>query len=78
MQRLTGRVAIITGAASGIGAATAHRLANEGAAVILTDINDDAGAEAAAHLVEQGATAVFLHHDVANAEEWQRVIDTVV
>jgi len=78
MQRLTGRVAIITGAASGIGAATAHRLANEGATVVLTDINDDAGAEAAAHLAEQGATAVFLHHDVANAEEWQRVIDTVV
>jgi NAD(P)-dependent dehydrogenase (short-subunit alcohol dehydrogenase family) len=78
MQRLIGRVAIITGAASGIGAATAHRLANEGATVVLTDINDDAGAEAAAHLAEQGATAVFLHHDVANAEEWQRVIDTVV
>lgn len=78
MQRLTGRVAIITGAASGIGAATAHRLANEGATVVLTDINDAAGAEAAAHLAEQGATAVFLHHDVANAEDWRRVIDAVV
>jgi len=78
MQRLTGRVAIITGAASGIGAATAHRLANEDATVVLTDINDHAGAKTASHLSEQGATAVFIHHDVASDEDWQRVIAVVV
>ena len=42
MDRLTGRTAIVTGAASGIGKATVQRLASEGANVVITDINDDA------------------------------------
>lgn len=78
MQRLPGRVAIVTGAASGIGAATAHRLANEGAQVVLTDINDEACSAVAKTLAEQGAQVLALHHDVANMDDWQRVIDTVI
>ena len=78
MSRLTGRVAIITGAASGIGKATAHRLANEGAIVVLTDINDAAGNEVAESLRGLGADAMFRHHDVANQQDWQRVIDDTV
>ena len=78
MQRLTGRVAIVTGAASGIGKATAHRLANEGASVIVTDVNDDAGEEVAARLRDQGATAEYLHLDVTEPSEWQSVVDSVI
>jgi len=78
MSRLTGRVAIITGAASGIGKATAHRLANEGAIVVLTDINDAAGNDVAATLRDLGADAMFIHHDVAEPQDWQRVIDDTI
>ena len=50
MERLAGRVALITGAASGIGRATAERLAAEGAAVLITDIDDDGGKAVASEL----------------------------
>jgi NAD(P)-dependent dehydrogenase (short-subunit alcohol dehydrogenase family) len=50
MKRFDGQVAIVTGAARGIGAATARRLAREGAAVLLTDVIDDEGEAIAAEL----------------------------
>lgn len=78
MKRLDGRTAIVTGAASGIGKATAHRLASEGANVVVTDINDAAGNAVVAELQGQGYTATFMRHDVAKADEWQRVIDDTV
>ena len=78
MDRLTGRTAIVTGAASGIGKATAHRLASEGANVVITDINDDAGKAVAAELTGQGYSAAFMHHDVTKEADWQRVIDDTV
>ena len=78
MQRLTGRTAIVTGAASGIGKATAQRLASEGANVVVTDINDVAGRAVVAELKGQGYTASFMHHDVADANDWQQVIDDTV
>jgi NAD(P)-dependent dehydrogenase (short-subunit alcohol dehydrogenase family) len=61
MGRLDGRVAIVTGAASGIGAATTQRFVAEGARVVIADVADDAGAAMAAEL---GAQAVFRHVDV--------------
>ena len=61
MGRLDGKVAIVTGGASGIGAATVRRFVGEGARVVVADINDDAGEALARSL---GASAAFRHTDV--------------
>ncbi len=71
MKRLEGKVAVVTGAASGIGRKTAHLFASEGAQVILTDINEQGGKDAAA---EAGSNTLFLRHDVSSEDDWQRVI----
>lgn len=67
--RLAGKVAIVTGGASGIGAATVKRFRDEGAEVILADVQIDLGNEVAAEL-----GAVFQRLDVANPEQWQEVM----
>jgi NAD(P)-dependent dehydrogenase (short-subunit alcohol dehydrogenase family) len=75
MRRLEGRVAVVTGGASGIGRATAYRLAEEGAKVVLTDIQDEAGELVAKHLRELGHEATYLHHDVSSQPDWERVVE---
>jgi NAD(P)-dependent dehydrogenase (short-subunit alcohol dehydrogenase family) len=75
MKRFDGQVAIVTGAARGIGAATARRLAREGAAVLLTDVLDDDGEALAAELRRRERKAVYQHLDVANEDEWRRAVD---
>jgi NAD(P)-dependent dehydrogenase (short-subunit alcohol dehydrogenase family) len=72
-SRFTGQVAVVTGAASGIGAATAERLAAEGAAVVLADIAADAGQAVAEGIRGRGGTAAFVTADVASPEDWERV-----
>jgi NAD(P)-dependent dehydrogenase (short-subunit alcohol dehydrogenase family) len=62
VKRLEGRVALVTGGASGIGKATAHRLAQEGAALVITDIQDEAGELVAKGIRELGGQATYLHH----------------
>lgn len=74
MGRVNGKVAIITGAASGLGAADARLLAREGATVVLTDVNAEKGQALAAEI---GGAAVFLKHDVASEADWVRVIGEV-
>jgi NAD(P)-dependent dehydrogenase (short-subunit alcohol dehydrogenase family) len=64
-----GKGVIVTGAAQGIGKATAELLAEEGARVVLADINDDAGEAAAEALRQAGATAIYRHCDVCNEDE---------
>ena len=74
MERLTGRVALVTGAGSGIGRAIAQRLASEGAAVMISDVNDEAGKAVAAGIVEKGGTASFTHLDVTSEQEWEAAV----
>lgn len=71
MTRLNGKVAIITGAAQGMGAAHARRFVAEGARVVLTDINAEEGSKLAAEL---GSAALFMAHDVANESAWVSVV----
>ena len=66
---LTGRVAIVTGASQGIGAACAERLAQDGATVALWDIDTARGEALARSLNERGRRAVYLHCNVANKRE---------
>jgi 3(or 17)beta-hydroxysteroid dehydrogenase len=75
MQRVEGKVCIITGAASGIGREDALLLAREGAKVVLTDLNEEAGREVAAQI---GANALFIRHDIASESDWQHVVKTTV
>ncbi|MGU7768852.1 SDR family oxidoreductase [Burkholderia sp. MR1-5-21] len=74
-DRLNGRIAIVTGAASGVGKATAARFAAEGARVVLTDVNETAGREVAAGL---GDAALFVRHDIASEAGWNDVFGAAV
>ena len=75
MDRVKDKVVIITGAASGVGKADALLLAAEGARVVLTDINEEAGQ---AVTREIGDAACFVRHDIASPDDWQRVVSTAV
>ena len=77
-MRVAGKVALISGAARGIGAATAKLLAQEGAAVVLGDVLEVAGNQTAAEIIAGGGRATFIPLDVAHAENWQQVIAAAV
>jgi len=66
MGKLDGKVAVITGAASGMGRATALRFAKEGAAVVVADLNSQAGEATISEIAAAGGRAVFQHTDVSN------------
>ena len=74
-SRLAGKVAIVTGAARGQGAAEAARFVGEGARVILTDVLDDDGKAIADQL---GDRAEYFHHDVGAHADWDQLLDHVV
>ncbi len=71
MGRVEGKVAIITGAASGVGREDARLLAREGARVVITDINEDGGRTLAKEI---GDGAMFIRHDVSSEDDWQAVM----
>jgi len=78
MERLQGRVALVTGAAGGIGEATARRLASEGAAVLVTDVQDAAGTQVAKDIAASGGQAAYRHLDVTSEPEWEAAVATAV
>ena len=75
MSRVADKVVLVTGAGSGIGRATAKLLADEGATVVVTDINQPGGLETVQQI---GGKARFELHDTAREEDWKRIIDGVM
>jgi NAD(P)-dependent dehydrogenase (short-subunit alcohol dehydrogenase family) len=84
-MRLEGKVALITGAATGVegelmgfGGATARIFAREGAAVVVTDINEELGRKTAAQIGETGASALFLRLDATSEDDWAAAMEATV
>jgi 3(or 17)beta-hydroxysteroid dehydrogenase len=75
MGRLSGKVALVTGSASGLGRADAQALVREGAKVLITDINEKLGRELETQLnAKQPGSAHFMAQDVADEQRWQQVL----
>jgi len=75
MGQLQGKVAIVTGGASGIGAACVATLAREGAKVVVTDLDDARGQAIVDSIGSAGGAALFLHQDVSLEEGWPEVVE---
>ena len=76
MAKLDNKVAIVTGATSGIGRETAILLAQEGASVIFTGRNKEAGEETGKIILKEGGKGIFVQHEVANEDNWKLVVNT--
>jgi NAD(P)-dependent dehydrogenase (short-subunit alcohol dehydrogenase family) len=78
MKGLTGKTALVTGAGSGIGRASAFRFAEEGANVVVADVVEETGRETADRIEDAGGDATFVEVDVSDLESTQRMVDTAV
>lgn len=70
---LEGRVAVVTGASSGLGVEHARSLAARGCALVLVDVADEHGQALAQELTDDGSAAIYVHADVRRAEDWERL-----
>jgi NAD(P)-dependent dehydrogenase (short-subunit alcohol dehydrogenase family) len=77
MKRVEGKVALVTGAASGIGRSAALVLAREGAKVVATDLQDEKGLALVRQLEDDGCQSEYLHHDVTREEDWRSIVAKV-
>ena len=77
MGRVQGKVALVTGGASGIGRACALLLGKEDATVIVTDVQDDMGQDTARKINQEGGDAMYLNHNVTDEDAWIRVIGEI-
>jgi NAD(P)-dependent dehydrogenase (short-subunit alcohol dehydrogenase family) len=77
-MRLAGKVAIISGAASGMGAEEARLFAREGARVVVADVLDEEGQAVADEIAAGGGEALFVHTDVTSETDWKQVVDATV
>ncbi|MBA7698059.1 7-alpha-hydroxysteroid dehydrogenase [subsurface metagenome] len=78
MMRLEGKVAIITGASSGIGRETALLFAREGAKVVVSDYVPEAGEETVRQIKESGGEAIFIKTDVSKASDAERMVKRTI
>lgn len=78
MDRVKGKVALVTGGAIGLGRACALLLAREGADVVITDVNRQKGEQTARDIQALGRQSLFLEHDVRFEDQWERVVATVL
>jgi 3(or 17)beta-hydroxysteroid dehydrogenase len=72
--RVKDKVALVTGAAMGLGRAASLLLASEGASIVVTDIDEASGQDTARMITEAGAPSLFLRHDVSCEDDWLRAM----
>jgi 3alpha(or 20beta)-hydroxysteroid dehydrogenase len=78
MGRLSGKVILVSGAASGLGTEQVIACTKEGAKVVFGDITDNAGSQVEAHIRNHGGEAVYVHLDVTNEQDWRNAIREAV
>lgn len=78
MRRVEGKVAIVTGGGSGMGRATSILLAQEGAKVVVTDVNEEGGRATVAEIKKAGSDAQFIRQDVSVEDDWKAVIKETI
>src|SRR6476661_9868930 len=73
-RRVEGKVALVTGAANGIGRSAVLVLAREGAKIVATDLQDEKGEGLLRELRASGCECAYYHHDVTREEDWQSIV----